>query len=84
MYVLRVNGVAGMYVDDAWYVMFGQAIASGQGYHLINALLLNEVQKQHRAAEAQAKLIDQQQETIDRLEARLERLEARLPADSRP
>jgi hypothetical protein len=26
-----------MYVDDAWYVMFAQAIASGQGYHLINA-----------------------------------------------
>jgi hypothetical protein len=60
-------------------------------YHLINALLLNEVQKQHRAAEAQEKLIEQQKETIDReqakidrLEARLERLEARLPADSRP
>ena len=37
VYVLRLNGVAGMYVDDAWYVMLGQAIASGQGYHLINA-----------------------------------------------
>ena len=37
VYLLRVNGVAGMYVDDAWYVMFAQAIASGQGYHLINA-----------------------------------------------
>jgi hypothetical protein len=37
VYVLRLNGVAGMYVDDAWYVMFAQAIASGQGYHLINA-----------------------------------------------
>jgi hypothetical protein len=24
-------------VDDAWYVMFAEAIASGQGYHLINA-----------------------------------------------
>ena len=53
-------------------------------YHLVNALLLNEVQKQHRAAEAREKLIDQQQETIDRLEARLERLEARLPVESRP
>jgi hypothetical protein len=53
-------------------------------YHLVNALLLNEVQKQHRAAEARERLIDQQQETIDRLEARLERLEARLPAESRP
>lgn len=37
VYVLRLNGVAGMYVDDAWYVMFAQSIASGQGYHLINA-----------------------------------------------
>jgi hypothetical protein len=37
IYVLRLNGVAGMFVDDAWYVMFAQAIASGQGYHLINA-----------------------------------------------
>ena len=37
VYVMRLNGVAGMYVDDAWYVMFAQAIASGQGYHLINA-----------------------------------------------
>jgi len=37
IYALRLNGVAGMYVDDAWYVMFAQAIASGQGYHLINA-----------------------------------------------
>ena len=37
VYVLRLNSVAGMYVDDAWYVMFAQAIASGQGYHLINA-----------------------------------------------
>jgi hypothetical protein len=37
VYVLRLNGVAGMYVDDAWYVMFAQAIASGMGYHLISA-----------------------------------------------
>lgn len=37
VYVLRLNGVAGMYVDDAWYVLLAQAIASGQGYHLINA-----------------------------------------------
>ena len=37
VYVLRLNGVAGMYVDDAWYVLFANAIASGQGYHLINA-----------------------------------------------
>jgi len=37
VYALRLNDVVGLYVDDAWYVMFAQAIASGQGYHLINA-----------------------------------------------
>jgi hypothetical protein len=37
VYLLRLNGVAGMYVDDAWYVLLAQAIASGQGYHLISA-----------------------------------------------
>lgn len=37
VYGLRLNRVAGLYVDDAWYVLLGQAIASGQGYHLINA-----------------------------------------------
>jgi hypothetical protein len=37
VYGLRLDHVAGLYVDDAWYVLLGQAIASGQGYHLINA-----------------------------------------------
>lgn len=37
VYVLRLNGVVGQFVDDAWYVMLAQALASGQGYHLINA-----------------------------------------------
>jgi hypothetical protein len=37
VYVLRLNRVAGLYVDDAWYVLLGQAVTSGQGYYLINA-----------------------------------------------
>jgi len=37
VYLLRMNGVAGMYVDDAWYVLFAESITSGLGYHLINA-----------------------------------------------
>jgi hypothetical protein len=37
VYLLRLNGVVGQYVDDAWYVLLAQAIASGQGYHLISA-----------------------------------------------
>jgi predicted RNase H-like nuclease (RuvC/YqgF family) len=67
-------------------------------YHLINALLLNEVQKQHRTAEAQEKRMEQQKETIEqqketidheqaeieRLKARMSRLEARLLTELRP
>jgi Chaperone of endosialidase len=63
----------------------------GVRYHLITPLLLNEVQKQRRTAEAQEKRIEQQQETIDHekaeiegLRARLARLEAQLPARLRP
>jgi hypothetical protein len=59
-------------------------------YHLVNALLLNEVQKQHRTAEAQERTIEQQKETIDHeqteiegLNARLRSLEARLPTERR-
>jgi hypothetical protein len=37
VYGIRLNHIAGLYVDDAWYVLLGQAIASGQGYHLIDA-----------------------------------------------
>lgn len=37
VYLLRLNGVAGMYVDDAWYVLLAVALATGQGFHLISA-----------------------------------------------
>ena len=37
IYLLRLDHTAGLIVDDAWYVMFGQALASGQGYSLVNA-----------------------------------------------
>lgn len=36
-YVARVDAVAGLYVDDAWYVLLAKAIASGDGFRLINA-----------------------------------------------
>jgi Chaperone of endosialidase len=66
-------------------------------YHLVNALVLNEVQKQHWTAEAQEKAIEAQEKTngaqertieqqkaeIEGLKARLTSLEALL-ADSRP
>jgi hypothetical protein len=34
---LRVDDVAGLYVDDAWYVLIAEAIATGKGFTLINA-----------------------------------------------
>lgn len=37
IYVLRLNGAAGLVVDDAWYVMLAKALADGRGYELINA-----------------------------------------------
>jgi hypothetical protein len=33
---LRVDDVAGLYVDDAWYVLLGKALASGHGFTLLN------------------------------------------------
>ena len=37
IYVLRLDPVVGMVVDDAWYVMLAKALAEGRGYVLINA-----------------------------------------------
>ena len=37
IYVLRLDRVVGMVVDDAWYVMLAKALAEGRGYWLVNA-----------------------------------------------
>ena len=37
IYVLRLDHVVGMIVDDAWYVMLAKALAEGRGYWLVNA-----------------------------------------------
>jgi hypothetical protein len=37
IYPLRLDSVIGLLVDDAWYVLLGKALASGEGYTLINA-----------------------------------------------
>ena len=37
IYLLRLDRVAGMTVDDAWYVLLAGAIARGEGYSLVNA-----------------------------------------------
>lgn len=37
LYVSRLDDTAGLYVDDAYYVVLAQAIAGGHGYTLINS-----------------------------------------------
>jgi len=37
VYVLRLDHVVGQVQDDAWYVLLAQALATGQGYTLINS-----------------------------------------------
>jgi hypothetical protein len=37
IYVLRLDDVAGYYVDDAWYVLFARALARGEGYTMVNS-----------------------------------------------
>ena len=50
-------------------------------YHFVNAMLLNEVQKQRRLAEEQRTTIMRQQVEIQGLAARLAKLEAALAGD---
>ena len=47
-------------------------------YHLVNALLLNEVQKQYRENRVQDREIQKQQNRIDDLEKRLAKLESMI------
>lgn len=37
VYVMRMDYVAGLFVDDGWYVLLAQSLATGQGYSLINS-----------------------------------------------
>jgi len=37
VYVLRLDHVCGLFVDDGWYVTLAKALATGQGYELLNA-----------------------------------------------
>jgi hypothetical protein len=39
VYVLRLDRVVGMVIDDAWYVLLAKALAEGRGYWLVNAPL---------------------------------------------
>jgi trimeric autotransporter adhesin len=68
-YGLIAEEVAQVYPDLVVYDRDGKP--ETVRYHLVNALLLNEVQKQHRT-------IEEQNETIQKLSARLARVEALL------
>lgn len=37
VYTMRLDHVVGLVVDDAWYVLLAKALATGQGYTLINS-----------------------------------------------
>lgn len=37
VYLLRLDRTIGMMIDDAWYVLLAQSIASGQGYTVVNS-----------------------------------------------
>jgi hypothetical protein len=37
IYLTRLDRVVGLIVDDAWYVLLAKALATGQGYTLINS-----------------------------------------------
>lgn len=37
VYLLRLNTVAGLMVDDAWYVVLAKALAAGDGFRLISS-----------------------------------------------
>ena len=64
----------GLIAEDVAYVYPDLVVYDRDGrpetvrYHLVNALLLNEVQKQHHT-------IEQQKDEIEKLKARLGRLE---------
>lgn len=37
IYLLRLNGAAGLMVDDAWYVLLAKSLADGSGYRIISS-----------------------------------------------
>ncbi len=37
IYLLRLDRIVGLFVDDAWYVLLAKSLATGQGYQLINS-----------------------------------------------
>jgi hypothetical protein len=76
-YGLIAEEVAGVYPELVAYDKDGQPYTVR--YQYLTTMLLNEVQKQYRRAEAEAKVITTQEQKIDELEQRLSRLESLIP-----
>jgi hypothetical protein len=76
-YGLIAEEVAKVYPDIVAYDNDGQPYTVK--YQYLAPMLLNEVQKQYRRAEAEAKVIATQEQKIDELEQRLSRLESLIP-----
>src|SRR4029079_8762514 len=73
-YGLIAEEVAKVYPDLVVYKADGTP--ETVRYHFINAMLLNEVQKQHRQIEEQQTKLGEQESMIEKLAARLAKLEA--------
>jgi Chaperone of endosialidase len=76
-YGLIAEEVAKVYPELVAYDNDGQPYTVR--YQYITTMLLNEVQKQYRKAEAEAQVITAQGQKIDELEQRLSRLESLIP-----
>jgi len=37
VYVLRLDSAAGLYVDDAWYIVLAESLWRGEGFRLISS-----------------------------------------------
>jgi hypothetical protein len=37
VYLLRLDRIVGLFVDDSWYALLAKSLATGQGYQLINS-----------------------------------------------
>jgi hypothetical protein len=37
IYLLRLDSIVGLFVDDAWYALLSKSLATGDGYQLINS-----------------------------------------------
>jgi hypothetical protein len=80
-YGLLAEDVAEIYPELVVYDAEGRPEAIR--YQLLDGLLLNEIQKQHRKIEGQESTIERQQAEIEELRSRLSEIEGRILAEQR-